>query len=221
MNSPTRFACCLIATPLVAWSFPAGAQNIYKCVTAGQVTYTDQPCNDGNGKLLHQASAAETIDHYLRLGQPQLAKAWAMARHLDSLYTARLALFNAAQEAKAKQAQADAIAAQAAADAARAQQQQAMAAAQAAAQAAETDRLAAENTQLRAQNAAYQNSLAQPPVYYMTVPAYFGGWNSGYRPPFNHEHPYRPPPTNLRPPPVRGYTLLQTCGSLKGGRASC
>lgn len=218
MNSPIRRACCLIAVPLAAWSFSASAQNIYKCVTGGQVTYTDQPCAAGKGEVLHQASAAETIDHYLRLGQPQLAAAWAKARHLDSLYTARLALYDAAQDAKAKQAEADAIAAQTAAAEAKAQQQQAMATARVAAQTAETDRLAAENTQLRAQNAAYQSELTQPTYY----PAYFGGWNPGYyRPPFDHGHVHRPPPVEHKPPPVQGYTVLQACGSLKGGSARC
>lgn len=222
MNSPIRLACCLITVPLAVWSFSASAQNIYKCVTSGQVTYTDQPCATGKGEVLHQASAAETIDHYLRLGQPQLAAAWAKARHLDSLYTARLALYDAAQDAKAKQAEADAIAAQAAADQAQAQaqaqQQQAMAAAQVAAQAAQTDQLVAENTQLRAQNAAYQSGLTQPAYYY---PAYFGGWNAGYRPPFDHGHAHRPPPVEHKPPPVQGYTVLQACGSLKGGSTHC
>lgn len=239
MNGRIRLVCCLVAVPLAAGSFTAGAQNIYKCVSGGAVTYTDQPCTAGKGEVLHQASAAETIDHYLRMGQPQLAAAWAKARHLDSLYTARLALYDAAQEAKARQAEADAAAAKAAAAAAQAQQQQAMAAAQV----AETDRLAAENTRLRAQNEAYQNYLSQPPVYYMTGPAYSGGWNGGWNGvgyphrPSGHDHdhppsghdprqplrptPAPPPPGAQRPPPVQGYSMLRACGTLQSSGSRC
>lgn len=217
MNRMICLAGLAAAVPLAVWAFPASAQDIYKCVVAGHVAYTDQPCAAGKGELLHRADAAETIDHYLRMGQPQLAEAWAKARHLDSLYAARLALYRDTQATKAAQAERDAATAQAAAAQAREDQQQRMLAAQIAAQNAQADALQAENTQLQAQNAAYQNALTQQPAYYMAGPTYFGGWNAGRYPPYDHQHEHRPPPTAHRPPPVQGYTVLQACGSLKGG----
>lgn len=222
MNRTLCLVTLMAALPLAAWTPTGHAQDIYKCVTNGHVAYTDQPCTSGKGELLHQADAAETIDHYLRMGQPQLAAAWAKARHLDSLYAARLALYRDAQATKAAQAKQDALAAQTAEAQAREDRQQRMLAAQIAARNAQTDALQAENTQLRTQNAAYQNELAQP-AYYMAGPAYFGGWNGGYHAPHGHRpgtH-WPQPPLHQDPPPAKGYPILQTCRQTMSNRAQC
>jgi hypothetical protein len=81
---------------------PVAAQNIYKCTKAGQVAYTDHPCPDGTGQLLHKADDAEVIDQYLRLGQDKLARQYAESRHLDELYRQRLKAYQQTQDEKAE-----------------------------------------------------------------------------------------------------------------------
>ncbi|KZC40803.1 hypothetical protein RHOFW510R12_15495, partial [Rhodanobacter sp. FW510-R12] len=149
---------------LLAAAGPAGAQNIYKCTQGGQVAYTDHPCPNGSGELLHQADDTEVIDRYLRLGQDELAKRYADSRHLEALYQQRL---DARQQAMDEKAQREADAAYAAQQRDEEARQQALAD-----QAAERDRLHAENAALRQQNADYQNQLNQP--VYNAPPVYWG-----------------------------------------------
>lgn len=205
---------------LAVVSFDAGAQDIYKCTQGGQAVYTDQPCPAGKGELLHQADAAETIDHYLRLGQDRLAEAWAKARHLDALYRERLAIHQAAQEARAEQARQAAELAQQQAEQARVQAQQtAMLQAQAE-QAAEQERLQAENDALREQNATYQAELSQPT--YLVSP--YGWAGSRLYPPFHpprYDHHGPGQPHAQKPPPVRDQPLVKSCTAPAGGRVQC
>lgn len=198
----------------------AGAQNIYKCMQGGQVAYTDQPCRAGKGELLHQADAAETIDHYLRFGQDGLAAAWAKARHLDALYRERLAIHQAAGAARAEQARQAAELAQQQAEQARAQARQAAALQAQAEQANERAQLQAENDRLREQNAAYQAELSQPTFL---LPPY--GW-AGSRPyprfhPSRPDHPQPGQPHAHQPPPARDQPRVKNCTTLAGGRVQC
>ena len=219
MNRLPALGSVLVALLAVA-CFDAGAQDIYKCMQDGQVAYTDQPCATGKGELLHQADAAETIDHYLRLGQDRLAEAWARAHHLDALYRERLAIHQAAQEARAEQARQAAELAQQQAEQARAQAQQTAALQAQAEQAAERERLQAENDALREQNATYQAELSQPTYL---APPY--GWAGSYPyPPFHPPHSGHHEPGHPhahQPPPVRDQPLVKSCTALAGGRTQC
>ena len=185
----------------------AYAQNIYKCALPnGSVAYTDHPCAAGHGELLHKADDSEVIDRYLRLGQDKLAKQYADARHLDTLYQDRLAAYQSAQEQKAQRQQQDAIAAQ---------QQQDEARQQASFNhVGERNRLEAENDTLRQQNDQYRDELSQPVPQY--APAYWGGAYPSYgrRP----HHGDRDPGSRWAPPKPPVY---QPCTQLAGGRVKC
>ena len=185
----------------------AGAQNIYKCPQAGGgVAYTDHPCADGKGQLLHQADDSEVIDRYLRLGQDDLARKYAHARHLDALYEERVAAYRQTQEDAEQRRYDEALAAQQREDAARQQAQLD--------QAAERDQLQAENEALRQQNDQYREVLSQPVNDY--APLYWGAPAPPYRHrPHDHDgdhgHRWTPPP-----PPT-----YQPCTQLAGGRVQC
>ena len=219
MNGLSAPASMLLALLVLAPSH-AVAQNIYKCMQGGQVAYTDQPCPAGKGELLHQADATETIDYYLRLGQDNLAVAWAKARHLDALYRERLAIHQANQDARAEQARQAAEVAQQQAEQARAQAQQTAALQAQAEQANQRAQLQAENDALREQNATYQAELSQPTYL---IPPY--GWaGSRLYPPFHPpRHDYHEPglPHAHKPPPVRDQPLVKNCTTLAGGRVQC
>jgi hypothetical protein len=193
-------ALCLLAPA-------AAAQNIYKCPQpGGGVAYTDHACPAGNGELLHEADDTEVIDRYLRLGQDNLARQYADARHLDALYKDRLAAYQRAQEEKTRHQQEEALAAQQRDDEA---QQQAQAG-----QAAERNRLEAENDALRQQNDQYRDALAQPAQEY--APVYWGGAAPPYRrPPHRGD---RDPGSRWMPPKAPVY---QPCTQLAGGRVKC
>ena len=196
------------AAMLLAAAQAAGAQNIYKCTQGGQVAYTDHPCPNGSGELLHQADDTEVIDRYLRLGQDKLAKRYAVSRHLEALYRQRV---DARQQAMDEQAQRDADEAYAAQQRAEEAQQQALAD-QASAQAADRDRLQAENAALRQQNADYQNQLNQP--VYNAPPAY-------WVPPYPRRHRDHDGDHGQHPPPVSDQPIFHPCKQLAGGRTQC
>ncbi|CAM5480911.1 DUF4124 domain-containing protein [Rhodanobacter lindaniclasticus] len=185
----------------------AAAQNIYKCPQpGGGVAYTDHPCRDGKGELLHQADDSEVIDRYLRLGQSDLARQYAQARHLDALYQQRLALYQRDQENKAQRRYEESLAAQQREDDAR---QQALAD-----QSAERDQLQAENDALRQQNDQYRDELSRPVVDY--APSYWGApaapyWRHPHDRDGEHGNHWTPPP-----PPT-----YQPCTQLAGGRVQC
>ncbi len=203
MSTPsliTHLGQCGIACVLLALAGHAAAQNIYKCTRAGQVVYTDQPCPDEHGTLLHQADAGDVIDRYLRLGQVAQAERYAQSRHLEALYQQRLAAYReSVQQRDDLQAQARAAA----------QQREDEASARAlAAQAADQERLRAENDALRQQNAQYENQLNQPT--YAPPPTY---WNPA--PPYVERprwHPHRP---------SRDEPIFHPCEQLAGGRVKC
>lgn len=191
---------------LLAAAGPAGAQNIYKCTQGGQVAYTDHPCPNGSGELLHQADDTEVIDRYLRLGQDELAKRYADSRHLDALYQQRL---DARQQAMDEKAQREADAAYAAQQRDEEARQQALAD-----QAAERDRLHAENAALRQQNADYQNQLSQP--VYNAPPVYWGP------PPYRNRHRDRDHDDDRdHRPPSSDEPVFHPCKQLAGGRTQC
>ena len=185
----------------------AGAQNIYKCPQpGGSVAYTDHPCVDGKGELLHQADDSEIIDRYLRLGQDHLARQYADARHLGALYEERLAIYQQDQEEQARRRQDEALAARQREDEAR---QQALAD-----QAAERNQLQAENDALRQQNDQYRDELSQPVSDY--APLYWGApappyWHRPHDHAGDHGNHWAPP----RPP------IYQPCTQLAGGRVQC
>lgn len=191
---------------LLAAAGPAGAQNIYKCTQGGQVAYTDHPCPNGSGELLHQADDTEVIDRYLRLGQDELAKRYADSRHLEALYQQRVDARQQAMDEKAQREADDAYAAQQRAEEAR---QQALAD-----QAAERDRLHAENEALRQQNADYQNQLSQP--VYNAPPVYWGP------PPYRDRHRDRDRDDDRdHRPPSSDEPIFHPCKQLAGGRTQC
>jgi hypothetical protein len=200
---------CLSGVAFALWLLApaAGAQDIYKCPQAGGgVAYTDRPCADGKGQLLHQADDSEVIDRYLRLGQDDLARQYAHARHLDALYEERVAAHRQAQEELAQRRYDEALAAQQSEDVARQQAQLD--------QGAERDQLQAENDALRQQNDQYREELSQPVDDY--APLYWGAPVPQYRHrPRDHEgdrgHRWTPP----RPP------TYQPCTQLAGGRVQC
>lgn len=191
---------------LLAAAGPAGAQNIYKCTQGGQVAYTDHPCPNGSGELLHQADDTEVIDRYLRLGQDELAKRYADSPHLEALYQQRVDARQQAMDEKAQREADDAYAAQQRAEEAR---QQALAD-----QAAERDRLHAENEALRQQNADYQNQLSQP--VYNAPPVYWGP------PPYRDRHRDRDRDDDRdHRPPSSDEPVFHPCKQLAGGRTQC
>ena len=205
--SITRKQVLYIAIMLLAMTPVAGAQSIYKCTTqAGQLEYTDHPCRDGKGELIHQAGDSEIIDQYLRLGQQVKAKSYADAHHLEALYLERLAARQQAMEDKAQRQADAAIAAQQRDEAA---QQQTLADA-----AANRDRLRAENDALRQQNDEYRDQLAQPvynapPAYWDALPPYWNGDGD-----HDHDHgPHHPPPSKE--------PVFHPCKQLAGGRVQC
>ncbi|WP_199909885.1 DUF4124 domain-containing protein [Rhodanobacter thiooxydans] len=190
---------------LLAAAGTASAQNIYKCTQGGQVAYTDHPCPGGSGELLHQADDTEVIDRYLRLGQDELAKRYAVSHHLEALYRQRV---EARQQALDEKAQRDADDAYAAQQRAEEAQQQALAD-----QAAERDRLQLENEALRQQNADYQNQLSQP--VYNAPPAYW------VAPPYPRRHRDHDHDGDHQPPPVSDQPIFHPCKQLAGGRTQC
>jgi len=204
MKSLTVGIRCLAAAMLLAVAQAAGAQDIYKCTQGGQVAYTDRPCPNGSGELLHQADDTEVIDRYLRLGQDELAKRYADSRHLETLYQQRLDARQQALDDKAQRQADEAYAAQQRAEEA---QQQALAD-----QAAERDRLQAENEVLRQQNDAYQDQLNQP--VYNAPPAYW------VAPPYRNRHRDRDHDGDHRPP-SSDQPVFHPCKQLAGGRTQC
>jgi hypothetical protein len=195
-----------VALALALLAPAASAQNIYKCPQAGgDVAYTDHPCADGKGQLLHQADDSEVINRYLRLGQDDLARQYAHARHLDALYEERVAVHRQAQEDAAQRRQDEALAAQQREDAARRQAQFDVD--------AERDQLQAENEALRQQNDQYREALSQPVDDY--APLYWGAPMPPYRDHPRHDgdrgHRWTPP----KPP------VYQPCTQLAGGRVQC
>jgi hypothetical protein len=193
-----------IAIMLLAMAPAAGAQSIYKCTTrTGQLEYTDRPCRDGKGELIHQADDGEIIDQYLRLGQDAKAKTYADAHHLEALYQQRLAAHKQLEDNAQRQAD-EAIATQQRDEAAR---QQALAD-----DAASRNRLRAENDALRQQNDEYRDQLAQPvynapPAYWGAVPPY---WNGHH----DHDHDHDPHVPSKEP-------VFHPCTQLAGGRVQC
>lgn len=204
MKAPLTRKCLLCITALLLGAAEAAsAQNIYKCTRGGQVAYTDHPCPDGNGELLHQADDTEVIDRYLRLGQNELAQRYADSHHLEALYRQRADIHRQTLEEQARHQ----------ADEARASKQRAEEARQRAlaAEAAERDRLQAENDALRQQNEAYQGQLNQP--VYNPPPAYWGV-------PYPDRHDGHGHHGHQHPPPVRG-SAYHPCMQLAGGRVQC
>lgn len=214
--TPMRLA-GLAALLLIA--APVTAQNIYKCTTAGQVAYTDHPCPDGTGQLLHKADDAEVIDQYLRLGQDKLARQYAESRHLDELYQQRLKAYQQTQDKEAQRQAAEAMAEQ------KREKQQALADA-----AARRAQLRDENDALRQENQDYRNQLEQPvynapPAYWGRTPSYGYGRQDGYRGyrdhrdrdrDRNHYDPHEP----HRPQPQQ-QPVFHPCTQLAGGRVKC
>ncbi|WP_426700253.1 DUF4124 domain-containing protein [Rhodanobacter sp. Col0626] len=195
-----------IAFLLLITAQVATAQSIYKCTRGGQVAYTDRPCPNGAGELIHQADDSEVIDQYLRLGQDELAKRYADSHHLEALYKEHVAARQQAQEEKAQRQAEDAQAAQQ-----RAEQEQQQTLVD---EAAERNRLQGENEVLRQQNDAYQDQLQQqtynpPPAYWVPYP--------NRRPDRDHDHHgdgdhHRPPPKD---------PVYHPCRQLAGGRTEC
>ncbi len=186
MKATLTLKLCVAALLLVA-AQAVVAQNIYKCTQGGQLEYTDHPCPGGKGELIHQADDREVIDHYLNLGQVDVAKRYADAHHLDALYKDRLASYQQKMDDKAQQ-QAD-DAADRAAGRQKTRGNQAIAD-----QSANTNRLLqTQNDALRQQNAEYADQLSQP-AYNAPPPAYWGAVAPPYR---DHDHDHKPP----GPPP--------------------
>ncbi len=209
--TPTRLA--LLAALLLAAS-PIAAQDIYKCTKGDQLIYTDRPCPDGNGHLLHKADDAEVIDQYLRLGQDSLARQYSDSRHLEALYKDRVAAYQQAQEEKADKQANEKIAAQ---------QREELARHQALADAASNrERLRDENNALRRQNDDYRNQLVapaynNPPAYWRGAPAYgYGerGGHGGHRGDHDHYDPNEPHSQQQQP-------VFHPCTQLAGGRVNC
>ena len=208
MKSPmTKSRLSWVAILLLITAGAADAQSIYKCTRGGQVTYTDRPCPDGTGEVIHKADDADIIDQYLRLGQVDLAKRYADSHHLDALYQQRLLAHQQAAQEKAQREADDAYAAQQRDEQAR---QQAMDD-----EAANRERLQAENEALRQQNAEYQNQLTQPvynapPAYWDTVPSYDDRRRD------HHDRAHDP---RWRPPSKE--PVFHPCKQLAGGRVQC
>lgn len=192
------------------------AQNIYKCTVKGQVAYTDQPCPDDKGQLIHKADDAEVIDQYLRLGQTRLAQQYADEHHLEALYKDRLEAHQQAMDDKADRQAEEQIAAQQRAEQ---DQQQAIADTDAANRA----RLRNENDALRQQNDAYRDQLNTPvynppPAYWDPAPSY-GYGRRDHRDHRRHpDHERRPDRVSPLQPPE---AVLHPCTQLAGGRVKC
>ncbi len=202
----------LAAVLLLGTAGSAAAQSIYKCPKGNSVEYTDHPCPGHAGELIHQASDQEVIDQYLDLGQLDLARRYADARHLDPLYQQRLAAYQQRLQDKAarqaEQAQADRQRAEAAEKQALADEQQ-----------AHRDQLQAENDLLRQQNDQYRNQVQQPVYGYASgyVPNYWGGSVPPYRRPghggdHDHDHDHGHAPSQ---------PIFHPCTQLAGGRVQC
>jgi len=207
MNTPmlSRLSPCLALLLSVAVSWPASAQNIYKCSHGGQIEYTDKPC-PGSGELVHRADDTEIIDRYLRLGQVDAAKNYADARQLQALYQQRLQAHAQAEKERA-QRQADE-----AAEAARQREQEAQQQALADAD-ANRQQLLIENEALRQQNAQYQDELARPPGVYASP-----YWGTSPRWPRRHdEHRDHDGHPAVGPQPP----AFHPCETLAGGRLRC
>lgn len=205
MKTPLSEKLCVAFLLLLAVP-AASAQDIYKCTRDGQVAYTDHPCPNGNGQLIHQADDSEVIDKYLRLGQDQLAKRYADSHHLEALYKERVAAHQQAQEENEQHRADEALAAQQ-----RAEQEQQQALVD---EAAERNRLQGENDVLRQQNDAYQDQLQQqtynpPPAYWVPYP--------NRRP--DHGHDHHDDGDHHRPPPKD--PAYHPCRQLAGGRTEC
>lgn len=199
-----------VAILLLAAAQAAAAQNIYKCTQNGQLEYTDHPCPGGKGELIHQADDSEVIDHYLSLGQDDIAKRYADAHHLDALYKARVDAYQQKMDDKAQREADEAADAQQRAEDAR---QQAVAD-----ETAHTNQLLqAQNDALRQQNADYADQLSQPT--YNAAPVYWGAVAPSY--PYrdhshdhDHDHDHKPPPVSSKP-------SYHPCTQLAGGRVQC
>ena len=186
----------------------AMAQNIYKCIKNGQVAYTDQPCPDAKGELIHKADDADVIDQYLRLGQNKLAKQYAESHGLDALYKQRLAAHQQNMDEKADREADEQMAAQQ-----RQQQEQQQQQQQAIADAAaHREYLRDENDALRQQNDAYRDQLSTP-VY--NEPAPYWGAPGRERGDYDHHRPHRPHQTEPPEP------IFHPCTQLAGGRVKC
>jgi hypothetical protein len=209
---PTQKRLVAIAVLLIAAAPMAMAQNIYKCVKNGQVAFTDQPCPDAKGELLHKADDADVIDQYLRLGQDKLAKQYAETRHLEGLYKQRVAAHQQDLDEKADREADEQIAAQKRQEQ---QQQQAMADA-----AANRQHLRNENDALRQQNDAYRDQLSTP--VYNEAPAYWNGPPAyGYDGHRDRDHDdYDPRPHRLHPDEPQA-PIFHPCTQLAGGRVKC
>jgi hypothetical protein len=212
MKTPmTRNSLRWIASLLLVAAGTASAQSIYKCTGGGQVTYTDHPCADGNGEVIHKADDADIIDQYLRLGQVDLAKRYADSHHLDALYQQRLQAHQQAAQEEAERKADEAYAEQQRDEQSR---QQAMDD-----EAANREQLQAENEALRQQNAEYQDQLAQP--VYNAPPAYWDGLPSyGDRRHGGHDHDHRHAHDPRWRPPSKG-PEFHPCKQLAGGRVQC
>jgi len=199
----TRHLLPLLCMALLAAPTHAVAQNIYKCSQNGQDVYTDHPCPEGQGELLHRADDTEVIDRYLRLGQDEQARRFAESRHLESLYQQRL---EQRQQVLDQQAQDEADRAYAAEQ--QAEQERLQAEEQARAdEAAERQRLETENAALRQQNADYEDQLNQP-VY--APPPYWAPPRPDHH--GDHDGNHRPPPRD---------PSYHPCQQLAGGRTIC
>ena len=209
----TRFArtpARLIALALLAAAGSANAQDIYKCTQGGSVEYTDHPCPGARGVLIHQADDREIIDHYLDLGQDDVAQRYADAHHLQGLYKERLDAYQRKRQAEAAQQAADALAAKQREQAARQQAQVEAAASRA--------RLQGENDALRQQIDQYRDRQ-QAQSTYGEVPPYYGApayWNPGYGHEHGgHEHDHDHEPAGPTQP------VFHPCTQLAGGRVQC
>jgi hypothetical protein len=208
---PNRISLSCLALLLLAAAGTAGAQNIYKCTVGGQVSYTDHPCPQGDGELLHRADDTEVIDRYLRLGQDKLAKSYADSHHLEALYQQRIEARQQAQDEKEQRQADEAYAAQQ-----RAEQERQQALVD---EAAERNRLQGENEALRQQNEAYQEKLQQqaynpPPAYWLPYPTRRPGRGHDH----DHDH-HSDGDGHHRPPPKE--PVFHPCKQLAGGRVQC
>ncbi len=207
MKTPfSRTPAWFLVLVLLAVAGPASAQNIYKCTQGGRVEYTDHPCPGARGVLIHQADDREIIDHYLDLGQDDVAKRYADSHHLERLYRERLDAYQRRMQARASQQVADTLAAKQRQQAAR---QQALVEA-----AANRGRLQGENDALHQQIDQYRDQQ-QAQSSYRNVPAYYGApayWNPGYG--HEHEHHDHDPPGPSQP-------VFHPCTQLAGGRVQC
>ena len=199
--SPWWIAALLLAADV------ANAQNIYKCMNAGVVEYTDVPCARGHGEVIHRADDSEIIDKYLHLGQDVLARRYADSHGVDALYEERVATYRQQmKDDEVRRQQDETIAAEQRSEKAR---QQALAN-----EADNRARLQAENDKLRQQNDEYRDQLAQPvnddPLIY---------W-SAISPPYLDQHHHHDRRDAHRPPPSKA-PVFHPCTQLPGGGVQC